>query len=115
VTEIEDARYAPPNADLGRPAAARRQDAAVVVAAVAGLKSNGTRWRARLWPASGLASLTRVGPWVSSRTDRAGQQASSLGDRVRDKTSGSSGSSSPSAASEAEAEKQRETVDSWRR
>jgi transglutaminase-like putative cysteine protease len=84
-TEIENARYAPPDDELGRTAKERSDDVNAVVSAVAATKSSQTRWQARLWPPSGLAALSGFGPWVNTTADRAGRQASALGSQVRDK------------------------------
>jgi transglutaminase-like putative cysteine protease len=83
--EVEDARYAPPSEDLGRPAGERQDDVSTVLAAVARRLSRPRRWLARLWPPSGITAIGAVGSWVSSRADRAGEQVSGLGHSVRDK------------------------------
>jgi hypothetical protein len=83
--EIETARYAPPNDDLGRTAAERSQDVATVVSDVSAMKSGRTKWQARLWPPSGVSILAELGPWMDSTADRAGQQASALGTQVKEK------------------------------
>jgi hypothetical protein len=91
VLELENARYAPPGGATAdhqgsdRGPGQRRHDVATIVAAVAAMKSGGTKWRARLWPTSGLASLGQLGPWVNATASRAGAQASNLGDQVREK------------------------------
>jgi len=84
-TEIEDGRYAPPDQERGRPARDRMNDVAAVVSAVSALKSSRTRWLARLWPASGVATLSAFGPWMDSTTSRVGQQASGLGAQLRER------------------------------
>ncbi|GLY18586.1 transglutaminase [Kineosporia sp. NBRC 101677] len=70
VEELEDAFYAPPSDAPGRPAAERKKDVALIVGAVAVQKSSQTRWRARLWPASGVSALAALGPWFTSRFQR---------------------------------------------
>lgn len=84
-SEIENARYAPPSEELGRTALERSDDVRSVVAAVAATKSSSTRWQAILWPASGVATVSELGPWMNSTADRAGQRASALGSQVREK------------------------------
>ncbi|HST86216.1 MAG TPA: DUF3488 and transglutaminase-like domain-containing protein [Kineosporiaceae bacterium] len=83
--EIENARYAPPSEELGRTAGERSADVAAVVSAVSAMLPGQTRWRARLWPQSGVAGLTSVGPWVNSATERASHWATAVGDQVRSK------------------------------
>jgi transglutaminase-like putative cysteine protease/energy-coupling factor transporter transmembrane protein EcfT len=83
-TEIENARYAPPDDELGRTAAERMHDVAAVVSAVAALAPGRTRWQARLWPSSGVSLLSDVGPWMNSTADRAGHQVSALGTQVKE-------------------------------
>ncbi|GAB3262859.1 DUF3488 and transglutaminase-like domain-containing protein [Kineosporia babensis] len=70
VAELEDALYAPPSDLDGRSAEERKQDVALIVGAVAVQKSSQTRWRARLWPASGLSALAGLGAWVTSKFQR---------------------------------------------
>ncbi|MBT0771074.1 transglutaminase domain-containing protein [Kineosporia sp. J2-2] len=67
VEELEEAFYAPPSDDPGRPAADRRQDVALVVSAVAVQKSARTRRRARLWPASGITALSGAAASITAR------------------------------------------------
>jgi transglutaminase-like putative cysteine protease len=83
--EIENARYAPPSEELGRTAEERIADVSTVVSAVSVLLSSKTRWRARLWPPSGVTTLAALGPWVNTATERASRQAVSLGTQVRSK------------------------------
>ena len=89
--EVENARYAPPDEELGRTAEERMADVSAVVAAVAAPLPSKVRWRARLWPPSGVSTLTGLMTWVNSATERAGRQASALSGRVRDKISRSDG------------------------
>ena len=70
VEELEAAFYAPPSDAQGRPAAERRRDVALIVRAVAVQKSGQTRWRARLWPASGLTALAGLGAWLTAKFQR---------------------------------------------
>jgi transglutaminase-like putative cysteine protease len=87
VEELEDAFYAPPSDALGRSAAERRRDVALVVGAVAVQKSSQTRWRARLWPASGLTALTGLGAWITAKFQRdRSSDDSEDGGKPREKT-----------------------------
>jgi transglutaminase-like putative cysteine protease len=81
--EIENARYAPPDEDLGRSMETRQADVAAVIAAVATGLSDRTRWRARFWPRSGVDTLAGLGSWINVATERAGRQASALGSQAR--------------------------------
>jgi hypothetical protein len=86
--EIEAARYAPPDDELGRTAAERRSDASAVISAVAATLPGRQQWLVRVWPRSGLATLGRIGPAFNAAADRAGRQASTLGSQVRDRVGG---------------------------
>jgi len=83
--EIEDARYAPPNEELGRTAEERMADVAIVVSAAAAPLPGRVRWQARLWPQSGVTTLAGLGSWLNAVLERAGRQAVALSSRVRDK------------------------------
>jgi transglutaminase-like putative cysteine protease len=83
--EIENARYAPPDEELGRAADQRADDVSAVVSAVAGMLNSQIRWRARLWPQSGVTTLAGLSSWFNSATERAGRQAVTLGTQVRGK------------------------------
>jgi transglutaminase-like putative cysteine protease len=86
VEELEEAFYAPPSDAHGRSAAERRHDGALVVGAVAVQKSSQTRWRARLWPTSGLSALSGLGTWVTAKFQRAQASDSEDGGKPREKT-----------------------------
>jgi hypothetical protein len=83
--EIENARYAPPDDELGRTADERMADVASVISAVAGPLPSQVRWQARLWPQSGVATLTGLGSLANAATERFGRRASTLGTQVKDK------------------------------
>jgi transglutaminase-like putative cysteine protease len=83
--EIEDARYAPPDDELGRRAEERAADIAAVIAVVAAPLPGKTRWRARLWPQSGVDTLTGLLTMANSASERAGRQATKLTGQERNR------------------------------
>ena len=70
-SEVENGRYAPPNDELGRTAAERQADVDAVLAAVSAPLSGRTRWRARVWPQSGVEALAGLGSGVNSALEQA--------------------------------------------
>jgi len=95
--EIENARYAPPSDELGRTAGERAADVSAVVSAVSTLLPGQIRWRARLWPPSGVAAIISLGAWLSSASERAGRWTTGVGDQVRSKVSKTETSSGDAA------------------
>jgi transglutaminase-like putative cysteine protease len=95
--EIENARYAPPTEELGRTVGERSADVATVVSAVSDRLPSQTRWRARVWPQSGVARLISWGSWLNSGTERAGRWVTALADQIRTKVSKSEGTPDDSA------------------
>jgi transglutaminase-like putative cysteine protease len=75
-TEVENGRYAPPTDDLGRTASERMADISAVLASVSAPLSGRTRWRARVWPQSGIEALAGLGSVVNSGLERAGRRVS---------------------------------------
>jgi transglutaminase-like putative cysteine protease len=81
VGEIEETRYAPPSADLGRPAGERQADVSAVITSLAAPLPTWRRTLLRVFPPSGLAVLSGIGPRVNAAADRATSQ-------VREKVGG---------------------------
>jgi hypothetical protein len=98
--EIEKARYAPPDEELGRSAEDRMADVAAVIAAVAEAKPAPVRRRAQLWPQSGMETLAGFGYSVNSAAERLGRRLGSLGPRVKGKSDGGP-QTAPEAGSDA--------------
>jgi transglutaminase-like putative cysteine protease len=89
--EIENARYAPPDEDLGRSAQERTADVSAVLAAVSAPLSGRIRWQVKVWPSSGMATLAGLGSWLNLTSERAGRQAAALSTQVRGKVGHKSG------------------------
>ncbi len=89
VTELEEARYAPPG-NQGRSPEELAGDVRLVVQGVAAGLPKSVRRRARWFPASGVAALTGMVRRVDAAADEAGRRAAALGSEVR-RTVGSGG------------------------
>jgi hypothetical protein len=85
VTDLESARYAPPDDRPARSSGDVRSDVDLVVSGVGLTCSKGTRRRARWFPRSGVESLLRLGRRVDVAAEEAGRRASELGSEVRQK------------------------------